>query len=250
MTNHMCITPMRPKQPGDEERAKALVAQVRAAIEKYQDYKKAIADGKHLTYKKSDPKPQRGLATDRQTLDALMTLMVTTRTIEWLRTFNFAGYSFDTNNLNGIGTYTSQQGPERKFVDDELEVMRDAFEAAATAFLNVVGIETFPMGSGRNTVPQEWELESPERFDRVVRELHGGAELVCTTYDALVGADAVVLVTEWNEFRNPDFERMKRILKSPVIFDGRNVYEPQQMAALGFTYYSMGRRTVRGDKDA
>jgi UDPglucose 6-dehydrogenase len=69
-------------------------------------------------------------------------------------------------------------------------------------------------------------------------------------YDALEGADAVVLVTEWNEFRNPDFERMKRILKSPVIFDGRNVYEPQQMAALGFTYYSMGRRTVRGDKDA
>jgi UDPglucose 6-dehydrogenase len=69
-------------------------------------------------------------------------------------------------------------------------------------------------------------------------------------YDALEGADAVVLVTEWNEFRNPDFERMKRILKSPVIFDGRNVYEPQQMAALGFTYYSMGRRTVRGAKDA
>ena len=45
MTNHMCITPLRPKQPGDEKRAKALVAQVRAAIDKYQDYKKAIADG-------------------------------------------------------------------------------------------------------------------------------------------------------------------------------------------------------------
>jgi len=45
MTNHMCITPMRPKQPGDEERVKALVAQVRATIEKYRDYKKAIADG-------------------------------------------------------------------------------------------------------------------------------------------------------------------------------------------------------------
>jgi hypothetical protein len=45
MTNHMCITPLRPQQPGDEERAKALVAQVRATIEKYQDYKKAIADG-------------------------------------------------------------------------------------------------------------------------------------------------------------------------------------------------------------
>jgi UDPglucose 6-dehydrogenase len=68
-------------------------------------------------------------------------------------------------------------------------------------------------------------------------------------YDALEGADAVVIVTEWNEFRNPDFERMKRILKAPVIFDGRNVYEPQQMVALGFTYYSMGRRAVRGEKD-
>jgi UDPglucose 6-dehydrogenase len=64
-------------------------------------------------------------------------------------------------------------------------------------------------------------------------------------YDALEGADALVIVTEWNEFRRPDFERMKRLLKSPVIFDGRNVYEPAQMAALGFTYHSMGRRSVR-----
>jgi len=69
-------------------------------------------------------------------------------------------------------------------------------------------------------------------------------------YDALEGAEALVIVTEWNEFRRPDFERMKKLLKSPVIFDGRNVYEPQQMAALGFTYHSMGRRTVRGEKDA
>ena len=65
-------------------------------------------------------------------------------------------------------------------------------------------------------------------------------------YDALQDADALVLVTEWNEFRRPDFERMKKLMKSPVIFDGRNVYEPQHMEALGFTYYSMGRSTVRG----
>jgi UDPglucose 6-dehydrogenase len=69
-------------------------------------------------------------------------------------------------------------------------------------------------------------------------------------YDALEGADALVVVTEWNEFRRPDFERMKRLLRSPVIFDGRNVYEPQQMTTLGFTYYSMGRRTVRGKEGA
>ena len=70
-----------------------------------------------------------------------------------------------------------------------------------------------------------------------------GRELVMRLAD---GADALVLVTEWNEFRRPDFERMKKLMKSPVIFDGRNVYEPQQMEALGFTYYSMGRSTVRG----
>ena len=69
-------------------------------------------------------------------------------------------------------------------------------------------------------------------------------------YDALQDADALVVVTEWNEFRRPDFERMKKLLKSPVIFDGRNVYEPQQMEAMGFTYYSMGRRTMRGSKGA
>jgi UDPglucose 6-dehydrogenase len=64
-------------------------------------------------------------------------------------------------------------------------------------------------------------------------------------YEALEGADALVLVTEWNEFRRPDFERMKKLMKAPVIFDGRNVYEPAQMTAAGFTYFSMGRRTVR-----
>ncbi len=64
-------------------------------------------------------------------------------------------------------------------------------------------------------------------------------------YDALEGADALILVTEWNEFRRPDFARMKQLLKAPVIFDGRNVYEPAQMAAHGFTYFSMGRRAVR-----
>jgi UDPglucose 6-dehydrogenase len=69
-------------------------------------------------------------------------------------------------------------------------------------------------------------------------------------YDALQDADALVIVTEWNEFRRPDFERMKKLMKSPVIFDGRNVYEPSQMEALGFTYYSMGRRSVRGAKGA
>jgi UDPglucose 6-dehydrogenase len=60
-------------------------------------------------------------------------------------------------------------------------------------------------------------------------------------YDALAGADALLVVTEWNEFREPDFDRMKRLMKKPVIFDGRNIYNPQQIRALGFTYSSIGR---------
>ena len=61
------------------------------------------------------------------------------------------------------------------------------------------------------------------------------------SYDALEGADALVIVTEWNEFREPDFERMRKLMRRRSIFDGRNLYTPEQMRALGFTYYSIGR---------
>ncbi len=61
------------------------------------------------------------------------------------------------------------------------------------------------------------------------------------SYDALRGADALAIVTEWNEFREPDFVKMKRLLRAPVIFDGRNLYQPEQMRALGFAYFSIGR---------
>jgi UDPglucose 6-dehydrogenase len=60
-------------------------------------------------------------------------------------------------------------------------------------------------------------------------------------YDALKGADALVIVTEWNEFRKPDFDRMRKLMRSPVVFDGRNIYSPDQMKGLGFTYFSIGR---------
>ncbi|NOK05036.1 MULTISPECIES: UDP-glucose/GDP-mannose dehydrogenase family protein [Myxococcus] len=61
-------------------------------------------------------------------------------------------------------------------------------------------------------------------------------------YEALEGVDGLFVVTEWNEFRHPDFERMKTLMKSPVVFDGRNVYDPTRMRELGFTYYGIGRR--------
>ncbi|HKV55049.1 MAG TPA: UDP-glucose/GDP-mannose dehydrogenase family protein [Candidatus Binataceae bacterium] len=65
-----------------------------------------------------------------------------------------------------------------------------------------------------------------------------------TNYEALAGADALVILTEWNEFRHPNFQRIKAELKQPVIFDGRNLYDPALMKALEFRYYSIGRRPV------
>jgi UDPglucose 6-dehydrogenase len=60
-------------------------------------------------------------------------------------------------------------------------------------------------------------------------------------YDALKGADALAVVTEWQEFREPDFARIKKLMRTPVVFDGRNIYQSDQMKALGFTYFSIGR---------
>jgi UDPglucose 6-dehydrogenase len=61
-------------------------------------------------------------------------------------------------------------------------------------------------------------------------------------YEALKGADALAVVTEWNEFRTPDLARMKKLMKAPVIFDGRNIYSQDELRKLGFTYHGIGRR--------
>jgi len=71
-----------------------------------------------------------------------------------------------------------------------------------------------------------------------------GTVFASDAYDAMKGADAAVLLTEWNEFRALDLERMKGLLKSPTLIDLRNVYKPAEMAAAGFFYFSIGRRAV------
>jgi UDPglucose 6-dehydrogenase len=63
-------------------------------------------------------------------------------------------------------------------------------------------------------------------------------------YQAIEKADALAIVTEWNEFRRPDLERVKELMAAPVIFDGRNLYEPKRMNEKGFTYFAMGRGTT------
>ena len=60
-----------------------------------------------------------------------------------------------------------------------------------------------------------------------------------------MGADALAIVTEWQEFRSPDFDHIKTALKTPVIFDGRNLYDPAHMARAGFSYYAIGRGVTK-----
>jgi len=77
---------------------------------------------------------------------------------------------------------------------------------------------------------------------KVAKGIFGGkVTFAAKSYDALRGADCLVIVTEWSEFRRPDFEKMRKLLRSPVIFDGRNLFTPEQMKQGGFTYYSIGR---------
>ena len=68
-----------------------------------------------------------------------------------------------------------------------------------------------------------------------------GFSLAKSAFEAARGADALAIVTEWQEFRSPDFERLRTLLKAPVIFDGRNLYDPVMVARFGFTYYAIGR---------
>ena len=85
----------------------------------------------------------------------------------------------------------------------------------------------------------------PEAVETAKAALGGKIELCKNGYDALEGADALVILTEWQEFRNPDFEMIAKKLKKPVIFDGRNLYDLEVVKKAGFEYYSVGRPTVR-----
>ncbi|MCE9534605.1 MAG: UDP-glucose/GDP-mannose dehydrogenase family protein [Planctomycetes bacterium] len=84
-------------------------------------------------------------------------------------------------------------------------------------------------------------VHDPEAMPNI-RAIYSDRLIYCDRpYGAAEGADGLVIVTEWQEFRNPDFEVIRRLLTKPVIFDGRNIFEPKSMEAGGFTYYGIGR---------
>jgi len=84
----------------------------------------------------------------------------------------------------------------------------------------------------------------PEAMNNVKQILNEKITFAANQYDAVKACDALVIATEWSEFRTPDFDRMASVMKTKVIFDGRNVYDPAQMKDLGFYYESIGRKTI------
>jgi UDPglucose 6-dehydrogenase len=87
----------------------------------------------------------------------------------------------------------------------------------------------------------------PAALGEARRRLGDAGGKICyaeTGYDALAGADALVIVTDWNEYRHPDFNRLKSTLKRPIVIDGRNLYDPKKMSNVGLIYYSIGRRSA------
>jgi UDPglucose 6-dehydrogenase len=84
----------------------------------------------------------------------------------------------------------------------------------------------------------------PVATDNARRLLPAAVEYRQSPYDAATGADAVALVTEWNEFKFLNLERLRAVMRRPLVFDGRNVWEPERMRRLGFEYHSIGRKPV------
>ncbi len=95
------------------------------------------------------------------------------------------------------------------------------------------------LGAGANVVAYDPAATENAKF-------HFGDKIkyVKNQYEALTDSDALLILTEWNEFRNPEFDTIAKLLTQKLIFDGRNVYTPTQMEELGFTYYSIGRKPV------
>ena len=89
-----------------------------------------------------------------------------------------------------------------------------------------------------------YDPEAREVASQICSDKGFDVVMAASSYEALEGADALIIVTEWNEFRRPNFGKMTKALREPLIFDGRNLFDPTKMLRLGFTYHSIGRPTT------
>ena len=98
-----------------------------------------------------------------------------------------------------------------------------------------------PDAAARSLIEEAARRILTKEAKALLADVDGHVTYCRKSYEACEGADALVLVTEWNEFREPDFDRIKKLLRRPVVFDGRNIYNPQMLRELGFAYFGVGR---------
>jgi len=157
-------------------------------------------------------------------------------------------HNYEMKILEAVGAVNDNQA--QRFVE---KVRRHFNGNLSGAQLAVWGLSFKPRTNDMRDAPAIKIIESllsehatimaydPEALDEAKRIFGPRIQIASNNYGCVEGADALLLITEWQAFRNPNFERMKNIMRQPVIFDGRNIYDPGQVRQLGFTYYSVGR---------
>jgi UDPglucose 6-dehydrogenase len=160
-------------------------------------------------------------------------------------------HDYDFQILKAVESVNARQ----KFVLFEKVKKHFRGELAGKTFA-VWGLSFKPRTDDMREAPATYIIESllehgarvqatdPEALSEARRHFGDRIEYLQHPYDALEGADALLLVTEWSEFRNPDFALMKERLAQPVIFDGRNIFPKEELARLGFVYYPIGSNPI------
>ena len=158
--------------------------------------------------------------------------------------------------LNAAVHAVNQQQRER-FFDKIVNHFEDARESLKGKTLAFWGIAFKPRTDDIREAPALTLIEralaagakvrahDPVAIENARREIGNTVEFFDDMYAAVEGAVALVISTDWDEFKNPDFPRIARLMRHPVIFDGRNLYRRQHIGDLGFTYYSVGRAPVK-----
>ena len=157
-------------------------------------------------------------------------------------------HNYEMKILEAVGAVNDNQG--QRFVE---KVRRHFNGNISGARLAVWGLSFKPRTNDMRDAPAIKIIESllsehatitaydPEALDEAKRIFGPRIQLASNNYGCVEGADALLLITEWQAFRNPNFERIKKTMRQPVVLDGRNIYDPAQVRQLGFTYYSVGR---------
>jgi len=121
--------------------------------------------------------------------------------------------------------------------DKVIGVLGLSFKPNTDDIREAPALEVIHLLKNESAIVKAYDPQAMENARQVLNDVH----LCNNPYEVAEGADALVLATEWNEFKQLDFERIHKLMRTPIIMDGRNLWDPEQMRQLGFTYYGVGR---------